>query len=68
MYTRQINLHEKNDTHHLYELWQLQPQPHSKGFGIIIDRSNEPVVIGQQVIVEPFGIGIGFKSLHHGFS
>ena len=49
-------------TYQIDKLREMQSQTYSYYFSVVGNRSNEPVVVAEQVIVEPFGVGIG---VHH---
>lgn len=44
--------------YHLYQLRQLQPQPNGQSLRVINNRTYQPVIVGQQIVVEPLRIGI----------
>lgn len=45
-------------TYEIYELGEPQSQLHKDGMCVIGDRPDEPVVVGQEIVVEPLGVGV----------
>lgn len=53
-----------NESYHFEKLGHLEPEVDSEDICVVGDRSDEPVVVGEQVIVEPLRLGICLHRLH----
>lgn len=51
-------------TYQIDKLREMQSQTYSYYFSVVGNRSNEPVVVAEQVIVEPFGVGISLQDVN----
>ena len=51
-------------TYQIDKLREMQTQTHSYYFSVVGNRSNEPVIVTEQVIVEPFGVRISLNDVN----
>ena len=45
-------------TNHVEKLTKFQFEVHDEGFCVVVDRSDEFVVVGQQILEEPIGVAV----------
>jgi hypothetical protein len=62
MYAYIIHTYILYITHHVYELREAQPHLDGKAVRVVAHGPDEPIVVAQQVVVQPlrFRVGHGF--------
>ena len=54
------NLHD--DIYHVYQLGELEPQLDCEGLGEVGDRSDEAVVVMEEVVIQPLGVRVALHT------